>query len=181
MNRQAPLVIGTALVLFGLVWLTSELLHINFWVICWPTVLILMGLWMLLRAFGVLPGALANFNPLADIRRKGAWNVANEEIWTFVGDTRLDMTEADIPVGETTLRVYGFVGNVRLIIPPGVGISVSSNGFLSTTHILGKKDDTFFMPFEFSSDNYATAERKIRLEAGFFVGEIRVNLSQPEA
>lgn len=178
MRNSGMLVLGSLLILFGALALLSQLLGVNFWTFCWPVGLILLGVFLLLRPRLIPAGTILDMRLLGDLRRRGVWTVQDEEFWTLIGDTRLDMTEADIPPGETKLRVYGFVGETRLYLPPDVGFSVYSTAFLSETKILGQKQDTFLLPFEYASPGYESAERKVRLESWFFVADIKVEQNE---
>jgi len=108
------------------------------------------------------------------VKRSGNWDVANEEIWMFVGDIRLDLTEASFPGGETTIRVIGFVGDLDIIAPPEVGLSVAATGFLNSTKLYGRKQDTFMSTLHHVSDGYSEAERKLHLEMLFFVNDLNI-------
>ncbi|MBC8447263.1 MAG: cell wall-active antibiotics response protein, partial [Chloroflexi bacterium] len=107
------------------------------------------------------------------IRRSGAWQVADEEIWLFIGDVRLDMTQAEIPPGEAHIRVFAFISNVRLLVPQGVGVSASSMGFINDTRVLGKKKGGFVIPSHVTSDDYESAERKVHVETISFIADVR--------
>jgi len=141
---------------------------------CLPLGLIASGVLLLLRPQLVGPDTEFRLKLLGDVHRYGAWEVADEEIWIGVGDVRLDMTSADIPVGETRFRVFGFVGDVKVLVPEGVGVAVSSMSFVMDARVLGQRRDGFLTPLHFASDNYETAERKVQLETNFFVGNLRV-------
>jgi len=84
------------------------------------------------------------------------------------------MTRAEVPEGETEIRVFGFVGDVDLLVPEGVGITVSSTAFVTDARVLGQKRESIVVPFHQASDDYETAERKIRLEVTSFVADIKV-------
>ncbi len=174
MKNQGQLLFGALLIFWGLVFLFGTLFRINVWAFCWPIGLILLGVWILLRALMIRPGTPVRVTPLGSVRRDGAWRVADEEFWIFVGDDDFDLTRADIPAGETTLRVLGFVGDVKMTVPQGVGVAVSSTAFVTDSNVLGQKEETFVMPYTFTSDDYASAERKVRLEAMYFVASIKV-------
>ena len=174
MRNQGQLFAGSLLIIFGLLFLFGTLFHVNVWAFCWPIGLILLGVWILLRPQMIGPGAQVHVVPLGSIRRDGAWRVAHEELWNFVGETSFDLTRADIPAGETTLRLFGFVNDVTLIVPQGVGFTVSSTAFVTDLKVLGQHHESFVMPYSFTSDDYATAERKVRLEATYFVASIKV-------
>jgi len=174
MRNKGQLIVGLVIVLIGLTLLVGNLLHVNLWDFFWPLVLIGLGVWMLLRPRTVRTGTKVQQRLLGDIRRSGGWQVTDEEFWILIGDLKLDMSSAQIPEGETLIRTYGFVGDVKLVVPEGVGVSVSSTAFVTDSKVLGRKQDTFLATFRFASDNYETAERKIRLESTAFVTDLRI-------
>jgi lia operon protein LiaF len=172
MRNRGALFIGSLLVVFGLALLLGNLLNINIWALCWPIGLILVGAWLLLRPRLALAGTSVNIRFIADEKRNGVWQAGNEEFWSFIGDIRLDMTQADIPPGETTLQIYSFVSDLDILIPQDVGLSITSTAFLTSARINGHKSDRFLMSDTYTSENYASAERKIRLEAYSFVTDL---------
>jgi len=115
-----------------------------------------------------------HFKLLGDVHRAGDGQVRDEEIWLGVGDIDLDLTDADFPTGETTLRFFGFVSSVALLIPEDVGVSIASTGFLTDAKVLDRTQETFFATFRARSDSYEAAERKVRLELTFFVVDLKV-------
>lgn len=177
MRNQGQLFLGGLLIFFGLLFLLGTLFRVNVWAFCWPIGLILLGGWILLRPQMVAPGTPVRVTPIGSIARIGSWRVASEEFWLFVGDAKFDMTQADIPAGETTLRFFGFVGDVALTVPSGVGVAVSATAFVNDLKIFGRQAENFILPFSFASDDYATAERKVRLEVTHFVASVRVTRS----
>ena len=174
MRNQGQVFFSILIILIGLMFLLGNVFDVNVGALCFPAGLILLGIWILLRPRVVGPDTALRLRVFGPIRRGGAWQVADEEIWLFVGDVRLDMTQAEIPVGETRIRVFGFVGDVRLLVPEGVGVSVSSMAFVTDARVLGQRRDGFLIPVHMTSDDYKTAERKVHLETMSFVTDIRV-------
>jgi len=174
MSNRGQILIGIFLLFFGLLLLGGEIFNINMGEICWPLALILLGVLLLARPWLEKPGSGTTIRPLGDVRRRGEWQVTAEEIWMFVGDVRLDMTQAVIPTGETVIRIYSFVGDVELGVPPGVGVSLASTAFLTDSKLLGEKKEHFFGTLERASSGYELAERKIRLELIGLVIELKV-------
>lgn len=172
-NKQQAF-IGIVIVLIGVVLLIGTIFDIDVGSLCFPTVLIAAGILLLLRPQLFDPNTPGRLKLLGDVRRRGAWQVTDEEIWNGVGNVRLDMTGADIPTDETQIRVFNFVGDIRLSVPEDVGVCVSSTAFVTDARVLGQRRDYFLTPFELSSDNYETAERRVRLEILSFVGSTRV-------
>lgn len=173
MRNQGQIFIGGVIILVGLLFLIGNVLHIDVGVFCMPLALILLGVWLLLRPYLVGPSTTLGWTLFGPVRRSGAWQVTDQEFWLFVGDVILDFTQADIPTGETTLRLFGFVGNIRLRVPEGVGVALSSLAFLTEAKVLGEKRSGMFGPLRLTSEGYELAERKIKLELTFFVADVK--------
>lgn len=174
MRNRGQVILGAILLIIGVLFLLGHVFNIDVGRLICPLALIVTGVWLLLRPRLIQPGAGLEQKILGDIHRDGAWQVCDEEIWLLVGDTELDMTRAEIPLGETRLRVYGLVGDVEVLAPQSVGLSVSSTALVTEVRILGQRRGLFLSSLQMNSDNYATAERKIRLETAFLVGTIQV-------
>jgi lia operon protein LiaF len=174
MRNQGRVIAGLAIIGVGLLLLIGTVFRVNVWAFCWPVGLIAVGAWLLVRPSMVGPDTLVSQKVLGDIRRVGAWDVVDEEIWLGVGDLRLDLTEATVPTGETQLRVFGLVGDVDLIVPQGMGVSVSSWAFLTDGKVFGKNEQSFVAPLEAASDGYETAECRVQVETYFFVNDLTI-------
>jgi lia operon protein LiaF len=133
-----------------------------------------VGLFLLLRPRLSPPDTTVTIRPPGSFKRKGDWQLRDEEIWMTVGDVDLDLTRAEIPPDETTLRIFGFVGDVELLLSADTGFTITSTAFLTNAEVLGKKEDTFLVPMTYTSENYESARRKVRLETLFFVAELEV-------
>lgn len=171
-NRQ--LIIGGLILIVGLLLLLGTVFNLNLGAICWPSVLILLGIWMLARPRMTAPGPGLKVLFLGDIRRSGDWQLANEDFLTFIGDIRLDMTTAKIPEGETRLGIYGFIGDITLTIPEQVGVAVSSMGFVSNARLWTGKRESFLLPIDQVSEGYTEAQSKVRIETYCFISELKV-------
>lgn len=174
MRNSGVIFFGGLLILIGLMVLVGNLFDLNMWKYFWPFLLILLGLWMLARPRLVSSRGPAQFLILDNLRRKGVWQVKNEEIWSFLGDVFLDLTNTEIPNGETVYRMYGFIGDIDLIVPQDVGVSVSSVGFINEVKVYGKKQSSIVLPLEIASETYESAERKIRLDVAFFISDVKI-------
>jgi hypothetical protein len=174
MRKQWQVLVGLALILVGLTLLVGVLFRVNVWTFCWPAGLIALGGWLLLRPALARSGTRVRVHPLADVRRKGAWDVGNEEIWILVGDVRLDFSEASLAEGESTIKLFGLVGEVTLIVPEGVPVSVSSYAILTDGRAYGKKLEQFVTPFQVESEGYSEATARVRIEGYFVVNDLKV-------
>jgi predicted membrane protein len=174
MRNQAQLIFGGIIIFIGTLALLSNLFNVDFGGFFLPAVLILIGILIIFRPRSLSPGTGFNFRFLGDVIRKGEWKVSSEEMWFFLGSLKLDMSQADIPLGETSYRVFSFLGDVRLVIPENVGVSISSFSFITDARLLGERFSGFITPLEWSTNGYEESERKIRIERVSFLGNLRV-------
>lgn len=177
MRNQGQLFLGGAIILVGLLFLIGNLADIDTGAFCWPIAFILLGVWLVLRPQMIAPDVMLTQRFLGTIRRRGTWQVADEEVWSFVADLKLDMTDADIPEGETSIKTFGFVTDLTLLVPKDVGVSVSSSAFVSSVKMLDRKEESFVAPLRIQTDNYDTAARKIQIEMIQFVAEVKIRRS----
>ena len=161
MRNRAMILVGSLLILLGLLSAISAIFDINLWMVCWPTLLILIGVLLLVGPRIGFPVEGVKILPISSIRRSESWQVGDEDIWTFVGDIRLDFSQAEIPSGVSTIRVVGFVGDIDFRIPEGVEYSISSTAFLTDFKLMGVKKQTFFGVFREKSAGYDIATHKI--------------------
>jgi predicted membrane protein len=174
MRSRAQWFFGGILILFGFLLLLSNLFDIDFGAFCLPTLFIVIGVIILLRPRMLSTDTLFKLVPLGDIRRRGEWQVQPEEFWFFLGSLYLDLSEAQLPLGETTYRIFSFIGDVRVYLPEEIGVSVSNIAFISDDRYFGMKRGGFFTPVEWSSEGYEDAERKLRIERFSFLGSVKV-------
>jgi hypothetical protein len=174
MQNRGQVLVGAFLVLLGAGFLLANVLKISFWAICFPASLILVGVLLLLRPkiFGTTSSS--NWYLFGDVKRSGEWAVADEEFWLLFGDTKLDFTHAQLPVGETIIRMNGFIGDVDVTVPPDVGVLVSASGFIVDVRTPTDKINRFLSLANVATPNYATAERKLHVSTIFFIGDIDV-------
>jgi lia operon protein LiaF len=175
--RNWPVAAGITIIVIGLLFLISALTGFNVWSLICPAALILIGAALIVRTRRVDPETGFSVKAIGDIRRRPGEMLKNQEIWVGVADVDFFPVEADIPSGETRLRLLGFVGDIDLRIPAGVGLSIASLAFVTEARVLGAKTSNVVSPFEYSSPGYAKAERKIKLELTFFVADLKVRTS----
>ncbi len=112
--------------------------------------------------------------PFNGLDRGQPWQGRDEEIWFFAGDFKLDLGQADLPPGETYIGLFGFAGQIDVQAPPDLGLSVSVAAFAHDAKILGERHEGVLTPIQVESDNYGSAERKVRLKVRWFAGDLDV-------
>jgi len=174
MDKRWILWIGIIVVVLGVFLLLGELLQFNAGAFLFPAFLVGLGVWLILRPRMLGPHGQVHARILGDVVRSGDWQVKPEELWLIIGDIHLDLTKAQVPEGETTLTVYGFVNDIKLTVPEGIGIGLHCSAFVSEAKMYGEKESAIFMPLDRNSDDYASCTRKVLLRTNNFVSDIKV-------
>ncbi len=174
MQNRSQALLGGFLLLLGIGFLLANVLKISLWAFCLPVGLILIGVLLLLRPKMFNTSATSSWYLFGGVKRGSGWTPSNEELWQFIGDTQLDFTAAQLPVGETNIRINGLIGDVDVIVPASVGVTVSASGLFVDLRTPTDKLSRFLSPADSASPNYATAERKLHLSTTFLIGDIDV-------
>lgn len=168
------ILIGVAIIGVGLLILLSALLHVSLFSIICPLFLIALGAGLIIRLGRSEAGAVFRVTPIGDMRLRRGVPIADHEIWVGVADIDLDLAPDDLRPGETVFRIYGFAGDLDLRVPEGVGVSIWSLAFVTDAKVFGEQQTSILSPISFSTDGYAEAESKVRLEALAFVTDLKV-------
>jgi predicted membrane protein len=172
--NRGYLFIGAALIVLGLLALISAWIGVDFCALVLPLLLVAAGIYILVRPRYAPSGTAMHVRLLGNIKRTGAWVALDEELWVLVGDAIFDLTQATLPPGETVIRVLGFVGDLKLVVPDTIPVAITSVAFVTTSRVFGEKRDTFLAPFETATEGYAAADSKLRFEIWRFVAGVKV-------
>lgn len=175
MKLRGEVLVGVLLVGIGSLALLSTLFNVDFGLVCWPSFFILLGIWIIVRPRMVSEDTNVHLIFLGDLNRSGEWKVEDQEIWSFITDANLDLSQAVIPEGETSIKMYGFIGDIDVTLPADVGFKFDSFGFITNARIANQKQTGFFMqPVREMSAGYETAARKVNIELISFIGEVKI-------
>ncbi len=104
------------------------------------------------------------------------WELRPMNISHFIGDTTLDLTKAQIPVGETRVYVSSFIGDVKVFVPNdlAVGIQVVSSSLIGDVKVLGQKRGGLFNQMTVETPLFPDADKRVVLIVSSFIGDVRV-------
>jgi hypothetical protein len=69
---------------------------------------------------------------LSAVERRGRWSVPKKlDLRVLWGHVELDFRDASLGPGVTTIHVRVFMGNLEIVLPPGLGIDVDVSSFAS--------------------------------------------------
>ncbi|WP_187273871.1 cell wall-active antibiotics response protein LiaF [Paenibacillus sp. N3.4] len=105
-----------------------------------------------------------------------AWELKPIQVSHFIGDSIIDLTRATIPLGETTIHVTAFIGDVKIFIPNDfdVEVRVMASSFIGDMKVLDRRESGFLRSVRTQTSQYDTAERKIIVTTSMFIGDITI-------
>lgn len=104
------------------------------------------------------------------------WELRPTNISLFIGDTTIDLTKAQIPLGETKIYVSCFIGDVKVFVPGdgNVGIQVVSSSLIGDVKVWDRKRGGLFNSMSVETPHYADTDKRVVLVASAFIGDIKV-------
>ncbi len=101
------------------------------------------------------------------------WNDVN--IQTGVGDTTIDLSNTVLPKGESVISIRNFVGNLQILVPYEMEVSVRHAVLYGSTTILeyhetkGLNQSLFYQ-----TADYGDAKQKVKIITSMLVGDLEV-------
>ena len=108
---------------------------------------------------------------------KEVFSLKPMNISSFIGDTVIDLTKAQIPYGETKIVISHFIGDVKVFVPEDMdlGISLTTNSFIGDMKLLDHKRGGFMGSAQEETPHYMEAGKKVRIIVSVFIGDVKVN------
>lgn len=95
-------------------------------------------------------------------------------IQTGFGDTIIDLSMTMLPPGETVIIIRGLVGNIQLLVPYDVEVSMNHSMLLGKITFLSEREEGFNKNFIFQPKEYQTATRKVKIFTSIVIGDLEV-------
>ena len=175
MRNQNLIIVGVVLMAVGLMFLFGNLFDINLAAFCFPVGLIVLGFFLLIRPRMVAANTRSDVLFIGDLERTAPWNVTDEELWSFIGDVTYDLTSANVPKGQTTIRNTGFISDIEIVASKDVGVTISITSMVTSFTPPGQEEEDYFLsPVHWQNAAAAYAERQVRFELVQFIAEVSV-------
>ncbi|MFC0186828.1 cell wall-active antibiotics response protein LiaF [Fictibacillus aquaticus] len=92
-----------------------------------------------------------------------------------VGDTIIDLSQTILPQGEAVIFIRNVIGNVQILIPYDIDVSVQHSVFVGSTVIFEKSEQNIFnQTLYYRTKEYATADKKVRVLTSIGAGTLEV-------
>jgi hypothetical protein len=116
-----------------------------------------------------------------DLEMAGPMTLGPTRFSTVFGEIRLDLTAAVLPEGETHISVGTVFGEVRVLLPPGVGARVRAGTAIGEVEVLGRRGGAFFVELEATTEDWDTAPQRMKLDVRTVLGEVAVRRARAES
>lgn len=107
-------------------------------------------------------------------RDKEPWELKNISMRNVAGEISLDLSLALIDQPETTVMMSGVFGDVDVIVPEFIGISVHASALVGQITAGGEKETGLVNKMIWQSPNYETSDQKVKLVVSYVVGDIDI-------
>lgn len=103
------------------------------------------------------------------------WTLEPLDLWTGVGNYYFDFTKAYIPEGETPIKLEGWVGDVRMLMPENLAFRIEASANVANIKILNNSADGIRKDYYYETPDYDIATKKVHIVMQFQVGDIRID------
>ncbi|HTX20100.1 MAG TPA: cell wall-active antibiotics response protein LiaF [Bacteroidota bacterium] len=90
------------------------------------------------------------------------------------GDMNIDLSEIELAEGEQLLKVDGVFGDLHVLVPKTIEIYVTAHSVFGDIRVLGNVKSGFGQDISYTSTNYASAGKKLRIVSHQVFGDVKV-------
>ena len=145
----------------------------------WPSAIILLGLYLLVRSLRRRTGTVhidfGNAQVFGETVSSGFTGAVDGTTMShFIGDIELNLTGAQLKPGVNKVTLSAFIGDIKVMIPKGVAAKVVCSAFAGSFHALGQTKEGIMLSLHEATADYETAEKKLLITCSAFIGEIKI-------
>lgn len=107
---------------------------------------------------------------------KDAWVLKNMSLWSVIGEINMDMSLALMEKEETILILQGIIGDIDIIVPEDLGVSVSASVLFGQVDVGNEKEAGVMNKIVWQSPNYDSSENKVKLILSYIIGDIDIKV-----
>jgi len=101
-------------------------------------------------------------------------SLQNVVVSTGVGDIELKLHGGILKNGLNRMVITGFVGDIRILIPPDMPVYIHSSCLIGDIELFGNSASGFSNDLDGQTANYNDAEDKLYIAINHFIGDIRI-------
>lgn len=102
------------------------------------------------------------------------WELEDMDLESWIGDVRLDLTQAHLGEGERIIKVFNLIGDVDMFVPRALPVAIEVNNVIGKIVLPGKKADGFFRWLSFTSPDYHSAAKRVSISVRSIIGDVNI-------
>ena len=107
---------------------------------------------------------------------QGVYEWEDINIQTGIGDTVIDLSYTMLPKGETVIFIRNIIGNMQILVPYEIEVSIHHSCMAGSTHIFDHHEPKVFnQVIHLKTPGYETAEQKVKIFTSLVVGNLEVS------
>ncbi|WLR53949.1 cell wall-active antibiotics response protein LiaF [Mesobacillus subterraneus] len=107
--------------------------------------------------------------------KKQNWAVEPMDLYNMVGEYFIDFSKGFIPDKETPVRVRGWVGEVKMLIPEDVPVKINAVIGVGEVKMFDYDQEQVKHVIAYKSDDYDDAVRKLNITIELKIGSVRID------
>jgi len=107
---------------------------------------------------------------------KRPWSLRPLSIWNIIGEIKLDLSLAIWEEPEVTIVLQGVIGDIDVIVPENVGVSVVGFVIFGQIEAGLEKEAGVWNKLNWQSPNYHTSSNKVKLIVSYIVADVDVKI-----
>lgn len=143
------------------------------WSIFWPVIIIVFGLKLIFNFNNKSKVALLSGVELGD----RYWKLEDNSYSAIMGGFDLNLVEADIKDGETTIKLSAIMGGIEVYVPDNVNVICSGKVLLGGIEFLGKGSGGLISTIK--KEYNVNSTKTIILDCNVLMGGIEIKVRQP--
>jgi lia operon protein LiaF len=104
------------------------------------------------------------------------WVLESTDISIAIAEVRIDLSKALLEQKETVINLQGVIGDIDVVVPEDLGLSVNASVLLGQIQVAGEKGAGAVNRLVWRSPNFESAEHRILVNISYAVADVDVKV-----
>ncbi len=102
------------------------------------------------------------------------WTLKNTELWNAIGDVRVNLTTAHIEDGTHEITIGGWIGDVRVLVPEGLAVTVNASVNLGDLTVFTDHHSGTGRKVHYVDPDFAEAAKRVIINVDLKIGDVQI-------
>ncbi|MCI3920055.1 cell wall-active antibiotics response protein LiaF [Paenibacillus sp. TRM 82003] len=105
-----------------------------------------------------------------------AWTVRSSDVSVAIAEVKIDLTNALFEEPVTTLRLQGIIGDIDIVVPEDVGLTVNAQVAIGEIQVAGERGAGLMNRLVWRSPNADAAEFRVHIDLSYAIADVDVKV-----